>query len=151
MNKEQSPESLLTALKAERASVKAAREELESLNRQIGDRDRELNRLAAIDPHKYAELSAWQQELEEQELRENQDWGKLKANYQKEKGDLNTQIQTWQNKYQGILTQQAIKDAFVATGGITKADDGEVSPLDLVTQYFADRVQVKDEKIRPLA
>jgi endoglucanase Acf2 len=133
MSNEQNSESLLAALKAERASVKATREQLETVNRQIAERNNRFDRSREIDPAKYQELLAMEQRIADEELKQNQDWDVLKSNFEKQTGELNTQIQTYQKKYQGLIAQQAIKDAFVATGGIIKADDGEISPLDLVT------------------
>lgn len=147
MSNEQNSESLLAALKAERASVKATREQLETVNRQIAERNNRFDRSREVDPAKYQELLAMEQRIADEELKQNQDWDVLKSNYEKQTGELNTQIQTYQNKYQGLITQQAIKDAFVATGGIIKPDDGDVSALDLVTQYFNKRVQVIDDRI----
>jgi hypothetical protein len=147
MSNEQNSESLLAALKTERASVKATREQIETVNRQIAERNSRFEQSREIDPAKYQELLAMEQRIADEELKQNQDWDVLKSNYEKQKGELNTQIQTSQKKYQGLIAQQAIKDAFLATGGIDKADDGDVSALDLVTQYFNNRVQVIEDRI----
>jgi hypothetical protein len=147
MTDEQNSESLLAALKAERASGKATREQLETVNRQIAERSNQFARSREIDPAKYQELLAMEQRIADEELKQNQDWDVLKSNFEKQAGELNTQIQTYQKKYKGLIAQQAIKDAFLATGGIVKVDDGDVSALDLVAQYFTNRVQVIDDRI----
>jgi hypothetical protein len=139
--------SLLAQLRAERQAKESARRQIEKLDRQIAEQNRQLDRSREIDPTKYQELLVNEQRIAEEDLKQNQDWDALKSNYEKQKGELNTQIQTSQNKYQGLIAKQAIKDAFIATGGMIEADDGEVSALDLVTQYFTNRIQVKDDRI----
>ncbi len=140
-------DTLLAQLKAERQAEKSAQIQLANLDRQIALANSQLDRVRGIDPEKYQELLTRQRQIADEELRQNQDWDALKNDYKNQEGELNSQIQTWQSKYKGLLAKQAIKDAFVSAGGITKSQDGENSPLDFVTQYFVDRVQVEDDKI----
>jgi DNA repair exonuclease SbcCD ATPase subunit len=143
-------DSLLKALQSERATSKATKERLEELNSRIQSISKKLERYQSIDPDKYQELLTQQQRIEEEELIANDRWDELKGTYEKQKRELTTQVQTWQSRHDRLLSQQAIKDAFVAAGGIaeSQAIDGEqIAPLDLVSQYFGTRLQVKDDRV----
>jgi hypothetical protein len=144
------PAALLKALQTERAAAKIAKDELADREKQLAEREAQLSRLKGIDPTKYQELLTRQQQSEEEDLRKNKQWDTLKGNYEKKQGELSTQVQSWQSKYQSLLAQQAIKDAFVSAGGIVEvtAIDGEqIAPLDLVAQYFGNRIQVEDDRV----
>jgi hypothetical protein len=144
------PAALLKALQTERAAAKIAKDELADREKQLAEREAQLSRLKGIDPTKYQELLARQQQNEEEDLRKNKQWDTLKTNYEKQKSELTAKASNWESKYQSLLAQQAIKDAFVGAGGIVEvqAIDGEqIAPLDLVAQYFGNRIQVEDDRV----
>lgn len=144
------PTALLKALQTERAAAKLAKDELADRERQLAEREAQLSRLKGIDPTKYQELLTRQQQSEEEDLRRNKQWDTLKGNYEKQKAELTAKAANSESKYQSLLAQQAIKDAFISAGGITEvqAIDGEqIAPLDLVAQYFGNRIQVQEDRV----
>ena len=143
----ETPDALLAQLKAERQATKDIKVQLGNLDRQIAERTSYLERAKTIEPNAYQDLLARHQQLKDEELKQNQDWDGLKDNYDSQKRELIAKAKELQSRYERVLTQQAIKDAFVAAGGIAQVKDGDISPLDLVTQYLFDRVQVKDDRI----
>ena len=143
----ETPDALLAQLKAERQATKDIKVQLGNLDRQISERTSYLERAKTIEPNAYQDLLARHQQLKDEELKQNQDWDGLKDNYDSQKRELIAKAKELQSRYERVLTQQAIKDAFVAAGGIAQVKDGDISPLDLVTQYLFDRVQVKDDRI----
>jgi hypothetical protein len=144
------PTALLKALQQQRAATEAAQKELKERKAAQSDLEKQVERLKGIDPDKYQELLTRQQQLEEEDLRRGKQWDTLKGTYEKQKGELTAKVTEWQGKYERILASQAVKDAFTATGGLTDVQDFEgesIAPLDLLTQFFGNRVTVDGDRV----
>jgi hypothetical protein len=144
------PTALLKALQQQRTAAETAKKELKERNQQLTELEKQVDRLKGIDPDKYQELLTRQQQLEEEDLRKGKQWDTLKGTYEKQKSELTAKVTEWQSKYERILAHQAVKDAFIATGGLTDTQDLEgesVAPLDLLTQFFSNRVQVEGDRV----
>jgi hypothetical protein len=132
-------QTLIKALNAQKSAAEAAKKELKDRSMQLSRLERQVELIKGIDPDRYQEMLDRQQQIEEEDLLKNREWDTLKSNYDRKQKELASQAKNWQGKYQEMLVQKSIKDAFLAANGIIEVDD-------LMLAQFRNRVRVEDGK-----
>jgi hypothetical protein len=144
------PIKLMSALLGEREKSAAFKKQADDNSAKIGQLEKQLQKVATIDPDKYEQMEKTFRAIEEEAQVKNQQWGELKTRYEDEKKILADENGSLKLAMQKMEIRNQLGAAFRQTGGLESVSvpDGveAIDPLNLLVSHFGDRVKFMDNK-----
>ncbi|PNW36258.1 UNVERIFIED_CONTAM: hypothetical protein BEN50_16780 [Euhalothece sp. KZN 001] len=136
---------LKSALEKERKSRKQYEKELKEQQKNL---EQLREKLAKFDEEEYESLKKEKAEREEQELLRKKEFDQAKKQYLQQAEENKKLADQYAAQLEYFQKSQAIKDAFVNSGGITEfnqdAEYEDIPPVQVITQLLQDRVKLQD-------
>ena len=146
-----SPDKLMQTLEKERK----LRAEYEAKYKSSAEREKnfesQLEQYKSVEPAKYQEMLKNEEARREQDLIQQKQYEQLKSESLLRIKKKDEEVETYKNKYDNLLVEQAFKQAFYDRGGrrqVSGALDGEsIAPVDTALAPLRSRLKVLDGEV----